>query len=474
MLKLFNTLSRTKQEFRPLHNNKVGMYTCGPTVYDFAHIGNLRAYLFADLLKRTISHDGYQVTHIMNITDVGHLTGDRDMGQDKVESAAAKAGKSAWEIASYYTEAFLDDIKKLNILPPDRMPKATDHIKEMIALIQKLAKNGFTYQTTDGIYFDTAKLADYGKLAKLDREGLQEGARVEPNPEKKNPTDFALWKFSHPRGGSFDSAQDDGAERRQMEWESPWGVGFPGWHIECSVMSTKYLDQPFDIHTGGIDLVPVHHINEIAQSEAAFAKPLAMFWLHNEHLLLGDARIGKSEGNQITLPDLLNEGYSALAYRYFVLGGHYRSRLNFSWQALESAQNSLNNLYATIAPSQKAKGNCPEFEQDFFAAINDDLDTPKALAIMWNMLRSNNPLEAKLSSLLEFDKILGLSIKTIWKELQKPLPPDVKNLVQKRERMRREQNWAGADALREQIGKLGYEIRDTDIDPLVKRKRDSY
>src|SRR3989344_8328068 len=289
MVKLFNTLTRKIEEFQPIEDKQVGMYSCGPTVYDYAHIGNLRAYIFADVLKRALRQAGFITKHIMNITDVGHLTGDRDMGEDKMAVATKREKKSAWEIASFYTDAFLHDISELNILVPDKLPKATDHIKDMIKLIKALEEKGFTYQTSDGVYFDTSKLNDYGKLANLDIEGLKEGARVEANPEKKNLTDFALWKLSESNG--------DDAKRRHMEWDSPWGVGFPGWHIECSAMSVKYLGQPFDIHTGGIDHIPVHHTNEIAQTEAATGKPLANYWLHSEFVMVSETRMGKSEGN---------------------------------------------------------------------------------------------------------------------------------------------------------------------------------
>ncbi len=471
-MKLYNTLSRKLEEFKPVNLPAVGMYSCGPTVYDYAHIGNLRAYIFADTLKRALLFDGYKVKHIMNITDVGHLTGDRDMGQDKIEQAAKAKRKSAWEIASYYTDAFLNDINELNILLPDRMPKATDHIKEMIALISELEKKGFTYKTADGIYFDTSKLRDYGKLAMLDIEGLKEGARVEANPEKKNPTDFALWKLSTPSSSPpYQGGEKNRGRQREMEWRSPWGLGFPGWHIECSAMSVKYLGQPFDIHTGGIDHIPVHHTNEIAQSEASAGKPLANYWLHSEFLLIGETRIGKSEGNIITLQDLKHKGLSPLAYRYFTLQAHYRSKLNFTWEALGAAQNALDNLYSTILEyGPEAKIGCAEFERKFEEAINDDLDTPKALAVLWELIGSDYPPEAKLESLFKFDKILGLSLRPIWEELRRPLPEEIKKLVEKRESLRRAQKWAEADNLRQQIERLGFEIKDTDHGPLVKRK----
>lgn len=475
MLKLFNTLTRAKENFQPILDKKVGLYTCGPTVYDYAHIGNLRAFIFADVLKRTLLHNGYQVQHIMNITDVGHLTGDRDMGEDKIQQAAKEKRKTAWEIASFYTDAFLNDIKEVNILFPDKLPKATDHIRNMIALIKVLEEKGFTYRTADGIYFDTSKFQSYGKLAKLDIEGLKEGARVEANPEKKNPTDFALWKFSTPLpsslspGGRVES-EGGGSQKRDMEWQSPWGVGFPGWHIECSAMSAKYLGQPFDIHTGGVDHIPVHHTNEIAQSEAATGKPLANFWLHSEFLMINEGRIGKSEGNIITLQEVKNKSYSPLAYRYFVLQAHYRSKLNFSWEALGGAQNALDNLYAAAAEAQSPKIGCAEFEKNFFEALSDDLDTPKALAVMWEMLRSEYPPEAKLQSLLEFDKILGLSVKATWQELKKPLPEEIQKLVQERESLRQQEKWAEADELRKKIHEAGFELRDTEKGPLVRRK----
>lgn len=473
MVKLFNTLTRRKDEFKPIKAGKVGMYSCGPTVYNYAHIGNLRAYIFADVLKRTLTHAGFDVKHIMNITDVGHLTGDRDMGEDKLEKAAREARKTAWDIASYYTDAFLDDIKKLNILLPDKLPKATGHIKDMIMLIEALEKKGFTYSTSDGVYFDTSKLPDYGKLAKLDIEGLKEGARVEKNEEKKNLTDFALWKFS-PTPSSSPPYQ--GGERvgvvakRHMEWESPWGIGFPGWHLECSAMSSKYLGQPFDIHTGGVDHVPVHHTNEIAQSESAYGKPLANFWLHNEFVTIDSGRMSKSEGNLLTLEDIEKKACSPLAYRYFVLGAHYRSKLNFSWEALAGAQNALDNLYASVASAVKPKIGCAEFEKEFFSAIDDDLDTPKALAVVWNMIHSDYPPEAKLQSLIEFDKILGLSIKETWEELRRPVPEEIQNLVDKREKARKEENWSRADQLRKDIEKSGYEVKDTESGPKIIRK----
>lgn len=301
---LYNTLTKKKEEFIPIKKKKVGLYTCGPTVYNYAHIGNLRTYVFEDILRRTLEFNGYQVNHIENITDVGHLTDDADQGEDKMEKAAQKEKKNAWELSKFYTKAFRRDIKLLNIQEPHTWCKATDHIDEQIATIKKIINNGYTYQTTDGIYFDTSKMPTYGDFARLDIKNLQAGARIDIG-EKKNPTDFALWKFS-------------GKEKRQMEWDSPWGVGFPGWHIECSTMSTKYLGAPFDIHCGGIDHIPVHHTNEIAQTWAADKKKMANYWLHGEFLVIDENRMGKSQGNFITLQTLIDKRYNPLAYRYLI------------------------------------------------------------------------------------------------------------------------------------------------------------
>src|SRR3989344_552138 len=460
MIKLLNTLGRKKEIFKPLNGKNVGIYTCGPTVYDYAHIGNLRAYLFADVLKRALKTEGYKITHIMNITDVGHLTGDRDMGQDKMLVAQKREKKSAWEIASFYTDAFLDDIARLNIITPDKLSKATDHIKDMIELVKMLEKKGFTYKTSDGIYFDTAKLSDYGKLAQLDIEGLKEGARVEANPEKRNPTDFALWKFSPPTA------------KRDMEWDSPWGIGFPGWHIECSAMSVKYLGQPFDIHTGGIDHVPVHHTNEMAQSEAAAGKPLANFWLHSEFIMVDGGRMGKSEGNLITLDQLAEKNFDSLAYRYFVLQGHYRSKLNFTWDAMDSAQNTLNNLYEKLAECKEGKTGAKQFEKTFFEAINDDLDTPKALSLMWEMIHSDIADSKKYASLMKMDEVLGLSLKEAWERLNEPLPEAIMVLADLREALRKENKWAESDQIRVEIERQGFVVRDTNKGSIITRKID--
>lgn len=456
----YNTLTKRKEEFKSIKPGRVGLYTCGPTVYNYAHLGNLRTYLFEDILRRTLEYNGYQVKQVMNITDVGHLTSDADTGEDKVEKTARQEKKTAWEIIRFYTQTFKQDLADLNIKEPHFWVKATDHIKEQIALVKKLETRGFTYKTEDGIYFDTSLFKDYGFLARLDLKGLKAGARIKMRQEKKNPTDFALWKFSYPGGRSFDYAQDDAARRRQMEWNSPWGKGFPGWHLECSAMSTKYLGQPFDLHTGGVDHVPVHHTNEIAQSTAAWGKKLANFWLHGEFLIIKDKKMAKAKGNFITLKTVIEKGFNPLAYRYLVLTAHYRSKLNFSWQSLSAASTALKNLYHEIAELGEPKVGCAEFEQEFFKAINNDLDTPKALAIMRNLLRSSYPDGTKKRTILKFDGVLGLGFDAIKKE-KLIIPSKVKELLNQRGKARTQNDFKKADELRKEIEREGFEVQDT-------------
>lgn len=456
MLKLFNTLSRTIEPFTPLQAGKVSLYTCGPTVYNYAHIGNLRTYIFEDILRRVLQYNQYAVNHVMNITDVGHLTDDADSGEDKMEKGAAREQKSVWEIAQFYTDAFMQDAKDLNLLEPKIICKATDHIQEQIDLISKLQERGFTYQTSDGIYFDTSKLSDYGKLAKLDIAGLAAGNRVEMG-EKKQPTDFALWKFS-PSTGS--------GSKRQMEWNSPWGVGFPGWHIECSAMSLKYLGAQFDIHCGGIDHIPVHHTNEIAQNEGALGHSTVNYWLHGEFLLTNDDRMGKSKGNFLTLQLLKDEGYDPLAYRYFCFSAHYRSKLNFTFEALDGAQQALNKLrHQIISWGKPSEVDTVTMEQ-FTAAINDDLDMPKALAVLWTMVRSEMDPGKKLATVLEMDLVLGLHLNQSPEEI----PAEIMELVIARETVRQAKQWAESDRLRDAIAKQGYQVEDTKAGPRVYRQ----
>ena len=451
MINLYNTLPHRTEEFKPIKRGRVGLYTCGPTVYNYAHIGNLRTYVFEDILKRVLKFNGYKVKHVMNITDVGHLTSDADEGEDKMEKGARREGKTAWEIAEFYTKAFKADLAALNIVEPDIWCKATDHIKDQISLIKKLEKKGFAYHTLDGIYFDTSKLSDYGKLANLKNQELRAGALVDIG-DKKNITDFALWKLSPP------------LVKRQMEWESPWGVGFPGWHIECSAMSVKYLGQPFDIHCGGIDHIPVHHTNEIAQSEAANGKPLANYWMHGEFLLINDGKMAKSEDNFITMETLKARGVSPLAYRYFLLQAHYRKQLNFSWEALQAAQEGLSHLYRTAALLEKTKIIIDDkmINDKFLDAINDDLNLPQVLALTWKVLANQ---QINYSTLVKFDEVLGLNIKEQGvrskEKASADIPVAVKQLISDRDAARAQKNWEKSDELRGELEKLGYEVKDT-------------
>lgn len=477
MLKLYNSLTRKIEEFKSIQSNKVGMYTCGPTVYNFAHIGNFRTYTTADLLFRTLKYNGYQVKYIMNLTDVGHLTGDNlgdaDLGEDRMEKAAKKEGKTAWDVAKFYTDAFLKDFEALNLEKPERFCKATDHIQEQIELIKRLEEKGFTYQTSDGIYFDTSKFKDYGKLSDLDK--IKEGARVEVNEEKKNPRDFALWKFS--------PSADSGLPKRQMEWKSPWarlaedgesrrGKGFPGWHIECSAMGMKYLGESFDVHVGGIDLKQTHHPNEIAQSEAATGKKFVNYWVHSAFMLVSGERMSKSLGNNYKLYDLEKEGYTPLGLRYLYLQTHYRQEMNFTFAALEAAENALKKLYEDVSRWDEPAVGCAEFEQRFLEAINDDLNMSKALAVVWEMVKSDNPTSAKAKSLFRMDEVLGLNIREISQHLKKEqgiIPSEIRRLVEERQHLRKQRQFNAADQIRAQIERMGYEIEDSEKGVRVRK-----
>jgi cysteinyl-tRNA synthetase len=450
---LFNTLTRKKEPLKPIVENTIGLYTCGPTVYNYAHIGNLRTYIFEDILKRTLVANGYSVNHVMNITDVGHLTDDADQGEDKMEKGAKREGKTAWDVAKFYTEAFLKDCSDLNIEPPTTICKATDNIPEQIALVQALIDKGVTYETSDGIYFDTTTINDYGKLAQLEKQKLKAGSRVDMG-EKKNPHDFALWKFS-PVG-----------EKRQMEWSAFGRMGFPGWHIECSAMSMKYLGEQFDIHCGGIDHVPVHHTNEIAQTETATGKkPWVNFWLHGEFLNIADAKMAKSGDNFITLQTLKNKGISPLAYRYFLLQAHYRKQLTFSFEALEAAESGLENLRERVLLAPKNIAESESIKDSFLKAMNDDLNSPEALAILWSALKENK-IDQK--TILEIDKILGLKLETEKKAIA--IPDEVLNILKLRKKARSEKNWTESDRLRDEIAKLGFVVKDTANEQHVEQK----
>lgn len=453
-LQLFDTYTRTVRNFAPLHAPQVGLYTCGPTVYNYAHLGNLRTYLFEDILRRVLAFNGYQVKHVMNITDVGHLVSDGDTGEDKMETGSARTGKTVWEIAEMYTLAFQADLRALNILEPTIWCKATDHIPEQIAFIQCIEAQGYTYQTDDGIYFDTAKLTDYGYLARLDIEGLRGGMRVDLG-EKRNITDFALWKFS-----PTDS-------KRQMEWESPWGIGFPGWHIECSAMAEKYLGSYFDIHCGGEDHIAVHHTNEIAQTEACHGTRLANFWLHGHFLQLGEAKMAKSAGGFLRVQTLLDRGYDPLVYRFFCLSAHYQAKLNFSWEGLDGAATALQRL-RTAAATWGEPGTADEaLITTFREQINSDLNMPRALAVTWDLVKSDLPAATKKATLLQFDNVLGLGLAE-WQPIVETIPADIVALANQRQQARAEKRWQDADALRAQLKTAGYDVEDTPQGPRVR------
>lgn len=490
-IKLFNTLTRQKEIFTPLKKGRVDFYACGPTVYNFAHIGNLRTYLFEDILRRVLEYNGYKVRHAMNITDVGHLTGDGDEGEDKLEVGAKREGKKPLEIAKFYTDKFFEDASKLNILRPTKVLAATKAIKEQINIIEILLEKGYAYKTTSAIYFDVAKFPDYGKLSgqKLEDKTTQAREEVRADAEKKNPQDFALWFFLEGR-----------YKNHILHWPSPWAPpgsrgkaeGFPGWHIECSAISRKLLGQPFDIHCGGVDHIGTHHANEIAQSEAAFNTPLARCWMHGEFVLVENEKMAKSLGNFITISKIA-EKFNPLSFRYLTLTAHYRSQLNLTWESLEAAQTALNNLYqqtreltenaSPLWPLAKIAGNlgladkktsaelklANQYQEKFREFINDDLNTPEALALVWQILADRTLKNAaKKELLLKFDKVFGLSLAKI-----KParVPESVKELVARRETARQNKNWVGADELRAQIAKDGWLVEDTPQGPKLVEKQ---
>jgi len=449
------------------------MYTCGPTVYSFPSIGNWRTYATSDLLIRTLQYLGYSVDSIMNLTDVGHLTGDNsgdaDTGEDRLEKAAKKEGRTAWDIAAFYTENFYTGFDKLNLLKPRLWCKATDHIPEQIAMVQQIMDKGFAYTIADGIYFDTKAYETagniYGELSNLAE--IKEGARVEINPDKRDARDFALWKLS-PAG-----------EKRQMEWESPWGMGFPGWHIECSAMSTKYLGDQFDIHVGGEDLKSTHHPNEIAQAEAATGKkPFVNFWVHCVFLLIDGGRMGKSLGNAYTIEDVEKRGFDPLVIRYFYLTGHYRKQLNFTWEALQAASTALSNLRELVWRSKQGTERTvlsdekltqiEQLRQAFGAALENDLNIPEALAVVWEVAKSNIPGRDKAELIESFDEVLGLRLST-WEPEVIEIPQQVTELVTQRDLARKAKDFAKSDALRLEIQLLGFDVQDNQSGPIITK-----
>ncbi len=452
MLKLYNTLSRKKEVFKPIDDKEVNVYSCGPTVYWYQHIGNLRTYIFSDLLKRTLLYDGYKVKHVINVTDVGHLTSNADEGEDKMEKAVAKEGKTAKEIADFYLKVFRDDFKRLNIIEPSVWSKATEHIKEQIDLIKILEKKGYTYKTSDGIYYDSSKFKKYGKLAKLNKEGLEAGKRIDIG-EKKNNTDFALWKFSEEPG------------KRQQEWKSPWGVGFPGWHLECSAMAMKYLGESFDIHTGGQDHIQIHHTNEIAQSEAATGKKFVNYWMHAAWLLFKEEKISKSSGGLYTVSQLEEKGYTPLTFRYLCLTTHYKKPLNFSLEKLDSVRTAYERLKAVIVEIKDDGEENKKYVEEFEKEINDDLNIPAALQVLWKLLRDTKA-KGKVQTIKKMDEVLGLDL---FKKENINIPEEITKLANEREKYRKEKNWKKADEIRETIRGKGYSIADNE-NGIVLRK----
>lgn len=453
-IKLYNTLTRKEENFTPLEGNEVRIYSCGPTVYSYAHIGNFRSYVFMDNLRRVLKYNGYNLKHVMNITDVGHLESDADEGEDKMEKAARKENKNPYEIAEFYTKAFFEDMDKLNIDRPEIIAKATEHIPEMLEYVKEIIKNGYAYETSKGIYFDISKLDKYPVLSNRNLDDQIAGARVEVDPEKRNPYDFALWIKA--------------PENHLMKWNSPWGPSYPGWHIECSAMGRKYLGEQFDIHTGGIDLIPTHHENEIAQSKGRCGKIPAKYWLHGEYLLINGGKMSKSLGNVYLVKDIKEKGYDPIVYKLFSYSCHYRNKLNFTWEGIDSASKSLErlrnsyqlNLNGTDELTVEDKEKLAQIEENFHKAINDDLNMPLAMSFVWEAARfeKKNPEVARL--LAKFDTVLGIKIDEANTEKEE-IPQDILDLVEQRKIARENKDWAKSDELRDLINQKGYLVKDT-------------
>jgi len=467
-MKIYNTLTRKIEEFSPLNPPLVTFYTCGPTVYDYTHIGHLRTYVNNDLLKRTLKYFGFQVKHVLNITDVGHLTGDDDSGEDKLEKGAQKKGKDVWQVAQFYTDFFFQSINEMNIEPADILCRATDHIQDMIKLIEILQKKGFTYETKEAVYFDVTKFKNYGRLSgqKLEEKIQQAREEVYVDKEKKHPADFALW---FKKVGRF--------ANHVMSWPSPWGDGFPGWHIECSAMSIKYLGETIDIHAGGIDHIPIHHENEIAQSEAATGKPFVRYWFHNNFLKVDGAKMSKSLNNFYTIKDIKKKGVDPLSLRYLFLQSHYRQTLNFTDQSLNAADEAFKKLKEHIiilrkqsqrtilSPEKLEKLNL--FKRDFIEAISNDLNIPKALSILWSVIKSNIPSLDKLDLIFDFDQVFGLKLNEVFEE---KIPDQVVKLAQERLIYRKKGDFVAADQIRKKIWEKGFEVDDTPQGFKIKKR----
>ncbi len=451
-LRVYNTLTRKKEEFKSIKPNFVSMYSCGPTVYKYAHIGNLRAYVFMDELRRVLEYDGYRVKSIMNVTDVGHLVSDGDDGEDKMQKSANETGKTPLEIAKFYTDQFMKDIDALHIKRPTVCPRATDNIPEMINVVQALLEKGYAYETEDGIYFSVEKFPAYGKLSGINLEDQRHGARVEVNSFKRHPIDFALWKKAAPN--------------HLQQWPSPWGMGFPGWHIECTAMSEKYLGETFDIHTGGVDHIPIHHENEIAQAECWLGHKAVNYWMHSEFMLIDGGKMSKSLGNTYTVNDLVAKGYSPNVFRYFCLNVQYRQKINFTWEAMDAAKAAYGKLCSQLVAHKNSSAKTDpkvldDFRTKFQDAINDDLNVPLAIGVLWTMLKlpkSNDVYRLAL----DFDKIFALDFDKVKEEKTEiVVPADVLALAEQRKIARSEKNWAESDRLRDEIAAKGYAIKDT-------------
>ena len=444
---LYNTLTRSKDGFCPIGADRVGMYTCGPTVYAFAHIGNMRAYLFMDWLRRALRLAGFAPYTVMNITDVGHLVSDADEGEDKMAQTARERKKTPWEIAAEYTGAFMNDIAALNIGTPERVEKATDHIPDMIAFVETLVEKGYGYETSDGIYFDISRFSDYGKLSRLSLEDQQAGARVEVNAEKRHPADFALWKKA--------------PKEHIMQWPSPWGMGYPGWHIECSAIGLKYLGEQFDIHTGGVDHIPVHHENEIAQNEALLGRPAVKTWMHGEFLLVDGGKMSKSLGNCYLLSDLKERGFSPMHFRFFCANAHYRSKLNFTWEGMTGAKTSYNRLIGLLQAHKAGPDSVDlaDYMKAFSEAVEDDLNIPKALGVLWSMVRLPEKSRDIYDMAMKFDAVLGLKLDE--EPIVESLDAEIEDLVNRRQEARKNRDFAEADRIRDALKEMGILLEDT-------------
>lgn len=463
-LKLYNTLTKQKEEFKPLEGNEVRIYTCGPTVYSFAHIGNFRAYVFMDTLRRVLKENGYTLKHVMNITDVGHLESDADEGEDKMEKAARKENKDPYEIAAYYTDIFFRDMGRLNIERPEIIAKATDHISDMLEFVKTLVKNGYAYETSKAIYFDISKLDKYPVLSNRNLDDQIAGARVDVDPEKRNPYDFAVWIKA--------------PENHIMKWESPWGLSYPGWHLECSAMGRKYLGDEFDIHTGGVDHIPTHHENEIAQSKGCTGHVPAKRWMHVEFLQVDGGKMSKSLGNTYTLDQLQEKGIEPLAYKLFCYTAHYRTKLNFTFEGALSTQKALNRLregYLTHLQNDEKidEEEIKEYKQRFLDAVNDDLNMPLAMGIVWEVVRNNKKSKQFAELLLEFDRILGLDLENSKKYLEEQekveLPKEILELVEQRKIARENKDWAESDRIRDVLKEKGYTVKDTKEGQIIEQ-----